>query len=192
MKKHIANLLTITRMVLSLFLLIFYDDVNLTFLIVFTIGVFTDMIDGTIARKTNSSSFIGSVLDTVADVLLSLNIMKVAIISGELQGMLLIWLMLILAIGLISPVIAYIKFRKIYFVHSVLSKIVGGLIYFVPFTLYFNFFKSYLVFVLVMFSITVLQILVINILSEEADSDIKSLLSIIKSYRKTEEKYLDK
>lgn len=185
MKKYIANILTATRVVLSIFLLVFYDKVDVSFLIIFTIAAFTDMIDGTIARKTNSSSLTGSILDTIADVLLSLNIMKVAIISGLLQGTLLVWLIFIFVVALISPVITYIKFKKVYFVHSILAKIVGGLIYDVPYSIYFNFFNTYLIFVLVMFSLAMIHSLFINIFSKEADSNTKTLLSAIKNNKKT-------
>lgn len=184
MKKQIANILTAIRIVLSIVLLVFYRQVDISFLVIFTIAALTDLVDGTIARMTKSASLMGSLLDTIADVLLSLNIMKVAIISGLLKGTLLVWLIFIFIVAFTSPLITYIKFRKVYFVHTILSKIVGGLVYFVPYSIYFNFFKSYLIFVLVMFSLAMIDSLFINIFSKEADSDTKTLVSVIKNNKK--------
>jgi len=180
MKKNLANIITLIRIFLSLFLLFFYNKVTPTFLIIFTIAACTDLIDGTIARMTHTESMIGSVFDTIADVLLSLNILKVAILTGILKGKLLIWLIIIFVIALASPFIAYYKFNKFYFVHSITAKIVGGFIYFVPYSIHFNFFESYLIFILIMFMLAMLDNLLIVIFQKKPDSESKSLISVLK------------
>ena len=67
MKKHIANILTSFRILGSVFLL-FFPAFSVEFYCFYIICGFTDMIDGTIARKTNNTSEFGSKLDTVADI----------------------------------------------------------------------------------------------------------------------------
>ena len=66
MAKHIANILTGCR-ILGSILLLFFPAFSVAFYIIYLFCGFSDMIDGTIARKTNSTSKYGSQLDTVAD-----------------------------------------------------------------------------------------------------------------------------
>ena len=59
MKKHLANIVTASRIMVSIVLL-FFDATSLPFYITYLLCGFSDMIDGTIARKTNSVSDFGS------------------------------------------------------------------------------------------------------------------------------------
>ena len=69
MAKHIANILTGCR-ILGSILLLFFQVFTLEFYITYLLCGFSDMIDGTIARKTNSISKFGDKFDTVADLVL--------------------------------------------------------------------------------------------------------------------------
>ena len=64
--KHIANIITSCRMLCSMGILVFPAFSPEFYTMYFLCG-FSDMIDGTIARKTNTVSEFGSKLDTVAD-----------------------------------------------------------------------------------------------------------------------------
>ena len=66
MIKHIANIVTGCRALGSV-LLLFFPAFSVEFYIIYIICGFSDMIDGTIARKTNSTSELGAKIDTVAD-----------------------------------------------------------------------------------------------------------------------------
>lgn len=66
MKKQIANLLTVFRMVCSIGMLL-CPVFSGWFFALYLLGGLTDMIDGTIARKTGSVSEFGAKLDTAAD-----------------------------------------------------------------------------------------------------------------------------
>ena len=68
MIKHIANILTGCRIFGSI-LLMFFPMFSVEFYIIYILCGFSDMIDGTIARKTNSTSKFGSQLDTIADLI---------------------------------------------------------------------------------------------------------------------------
>ena len=69
MKKYIANVLTACR-ILGSILLLFFPVFSVAFYIIYIFCGVSDMIDGTIARKTNSISKFGSKLDTIADLVL--------------------------------------------------------------------------------------------------------------------------
>ena len=68
MTKHIANILTGCR-ILGSILLLFFPAFSPGFYITYLLCGFSDMIDGTIARKPNSISKFGSQLDTAADLI---------------------------------------------------------------------------------------------------------------------------
>ena len=67
LKKQMANILTGLRMIGSV-LLVFLPTCSLVFYFVYLFCGFTDMIDGTVARMTNSASRFGEKLDTAADI----------------------------------------------------------------------------------------------------------------------------
>ena len=73
MTKYIANILTGCRILGSLLLLVF-PVFSFGFYITYLFCGFSDMIDGTIARKTNSVSEFGSKLDTVPQRVINLKI----------------------------------------------------------------------------------------------------------------------
>ena len=67
MIKNVANILTGFR-ILGSILLLFFPVFSEAFYSIYLLCGFSDMIDGTIARKTNSASEFGAKLDTVADI----------------------------------------------------------------------------------------------------------------------------
>ena len=76
MKKHIANIITGSRIVFSLSLL-FIPLSSAWFYALYLLCGFSDMIDGTVARRTNSASEFGARLDTLSDfVFLSVALIK--------------------------------------------------------------------------------------------------------------------
>ena len=66
MKKHIANIITGSRTVLSLPLL-FIPLTSAWFYVLYLLCGLSDMIDGTVARKTKNASEFGARLDTLSD-----------------------------------------------------------------------------------------------------------------------------
>lgn len=74
MKLNIANFLTIIRLIsVIFFLFIYYISIINNYIICFYIFIFssfTDYLDGYFARKLNQESFLGELLDPIADKLL--------------------------------------------------------------------------------------------------------------------------
>ena len=68
MKKNIANIITGIR-ILGSILLAFVPVFSVSFYAVYLTCGLSDMLDGTIARKTNISSSFGAKFDTIADFL---------------------------------------------------------------------------------------------------------------------------
>lgn len=180
MKKHIANILCGIRIVLALILLIFFKKISVLFLILYTIAEFTDIIDGTIARKTGSCSDLGSFLDSVSDLLLAANLVKIVFSMKIITKPLAVWLILALLIGASSPIINYLRHKKLFFIHSVPCKACGAIISIVPFAIYFGFIDIYLVIALTLVTFAMIEICVMSTLLDKPDPNAKSLYSVLK------------
>ena len=93
---------------------------------------FSDMIDGTIARKTNTVSEFGSTLDTVADfvfvVVCSIKLLPLVHIPAWLW----IWIGVIASIKVINIVWGFVCRKKLVALHTVLNKTTGLLLFFLP------------------------------------------------------------
>ena len=101
MKKYLANIIIGLRIIGSVMLL-FFPAFSVAFYITYLLCGFSDMIDGTIARKTNAVSSFGSKLDTAADfVFMAVCAVKLLPVMN-LPGWLWIWI----------AVIAIIKFAN--------------------------------------------------------------------------------
>ena len=178
--KHLANILTVSRIIMATILLVFFKEISILFIIIYTIAEFTDIIDGTIARKTGSASHAGAVLDSIADLLLAANLVKLVFSMKLIKKKLAIWLMVALGIGLLSPIINYIKHKRIFFIHSVPCKICGAIISIVPFAIFFGFIETYLVFALICVTLAMIEICIMSMIMDEPNPDAKSIYSLIK------------
>lgn len=181
--KHLANILTVSRIALALILLLFFGEISVPFLVIYLIAQLTDMVDGTIARKTNTCSTEGAILDTTADVLLVSNVVKMAFKHKILSKFMKIWLLISLCIATISPIISLIRFGKPYFIHSLSSKILGGAIMTVPISMFFGFAEICVIFVLILFTYSMIENAIMNLLLKKPNSDILTIGAIIRENR---------
>lgn len=178
--KHIANVLTTLRIILATILLLFFKKISVLFLILYTIAEFTDIIDGTIARKTGSASSFGALLDSIADLILAANLVKIIFSMKVLNPFVGVWIIIALAIGTLSPIINFIRHKKIFFIHSIPCKVCGGIISVIPFAIYFGFIDAYLIFALIMVTLAMIEICIISILIDIPDPNTRSIYALIK------------
>lgn len=134
MTKHIANILTFCRILGSILLLLF-PVFSLPFYILYLFCGFSDMIDGTVARKTNSTSQFGSQLDTIADLVFVVAAMCKLLPVIHLPGWLWIWGGVIAMIKLANIVCGFVRRKKLVADHSVYNKATGLLCFLLPLTL---------------------------------------------------------
>ena len=134
MKKHIANIITGSRIIFSLSLLVIPLS-SAWFYVLYLFCGLTDMIDGAIARKTNAVSSFGSKLDTAADfIFMAVCAVKVLPII-YLPVLLWIWIAVIAIIKFANIVFGFIRRKKLVDYHTVLNKMTGSLLFLLPFTL---------------------------------------------------------
>ena len=136
MAKHIANILTGCRIFGSI-LLLFFPAFSLAFYILYLFCGFSDMVDGTIARKTNSTSQFGSQLDTIADLVFVVVSLVKLLPEIHLPGWLWIWGGVIAIMKLASIIWGFVRIKKLVAYHSVFNKITGLQCFLLPFTLQF-------------------------------------------------------
>lgn len=97
----------------------------------------SDMIDGTIARKTGSSSDFGAKFDSVAD-LFFVTAAGVKIFPEiSLPKFIWIWTGVIAVVKTARIVVACIRQKKFSIPHSIANKITGFLLFIFPFTIPF-------------------------------------------------------
>ena len=134
MKKHIANIITGSRIVFSLPLL-FIPLASAWFYALYLLCGLSDMIDGTVARKTNSASEFGARLDTVSDFVF----MSVALIKFvphfHIPVWLWIWIGIIAMIKLGNAVFGFVRTKKLISPHTVLNKVTGLFLFLLPATI---------------------------------------------------------
>ena len=136
MKKHIANIITGSRIALSLPLL-FIPLSSAWFYVFYIFCGLTDMIDGTIARKTETVSSFGSKLDTASD-LVFMAVCAVKLLPKiNICIWLWIWIAVIAVVKVTNIVIGFIRRKKLVALHTVLNKTTGLLLFFLPLTLQF-------------------------------------------------------
>ena len=93
-KLNIANVVTGSRIVFSV-LILFCSAFSKWFYMLYFIAAFTDMIDGTIARKLNISSSFGAKLDTAADFVFVASVMVKILLAVCIPRWILIWIAVI-------------------------------------------------------------------------------------------------
>ena len=129
-------MITGLRIIVS-FVLLLFDALSLPFYITYLLCGFSDMIDGTIARKTNAVTEFGSKLDTVADAVF------MAVCAVKLLPMIYlpiwvwIWIAVIAIIKSANIVMGFFRRKKLVAYHTVLNKITGLLLFLLPFKLQF-------------------------------------------------------
>ena len=136
MTKHIANILTICR-ILGSIILLFFPAFSPAFYTLYLLCGFTDMIDGTIARKTNSVTKFGSQPDTVADLIFVVASMIMLLPAIHLPRWLWIWSGMIAMIRIGTIIRGYVSKKQFISLHTMMNKAAGLLLFLLPLTIPF-------------------------------------------------------
>lgn len=113
MRKNTANIITGSRIVFSIVML-FFPVFSPLFFVFYLLAGFSDTIDGTIARKTNTASEFGAKLDTVADLILVVACAVKILPYMQITLWLWIWIGLIALIKLITFLYGLILKKRLF------------------------------------------------------------------------------
>ena len=136
MTKHIANILTSCRIFGSI-LLLFFPIFSLAFCITYILCGFSDMIDGTIARKTNSASKFGSQLDTIADLVFVVVSLFKLLPAIHIPWWLWMWSGVVAIIKISNIIWGYVSKKQFVSLHTIMNKLAGFLLFLWPLTISF-------------------------------------------------------
>ncbi len=131
-----ANVLTICRIVLSLALLVL-PALSPAFLALYAIAGITDMIDGFIARRTNTESKIGARLDSIADFVLVMVCLVKILPAISVPIWLWIWIALIVMVKAANIISGYAMEKRLVLPHTFTNKVAGVVVFLIPFALPF-------------------------------------------------------
>ena len=129
-----ANFITGCRILFSIFLL-FVPAFSPMFYVWYLLAGLTDMVDGTVARKTGTASEFGARLDTAADMVFVLICMMKLLPVLTVPLWLWVWIGVIAAIKVINIVMGFAVQKKLVSKHTILNKVTGAVLFLFPLTL---------------------------------------------------------
>ena len=131
-----ANIVTSCRILCSI-LMLFSPAFSVQFYILYLICGLTDMVDGTIARKTNTESEFGAKLDSVADfIFVVISLVKLLPVI-HIPRWLWIWILVIAIIKIINVISGFICKRRLMVEHTIMNKVTGFMLFILPLTFVF-------------------------------------------------------
>lgn len=136
LKKHIANIITSCRILCSI-LMLFFSVFSAQCYILYLFCGFSDMIDGTVARKTNTISEFGARIDTIADFIFVTVSMVKFLPLIHIPSWLWMWIVVIAIIKISTVIWGFIRKKKLISLHTIMNKITGVLLFLLPLTLHF-------------------------------------------------------
>ena len=129
-----ANLITTIRILCSIALL-FCAALSPWFYVLYITAGLSDMVDGWVARKTNTVSEFGSKLDTVADIFFLVVCLVKLLPVLHLPVWVYVWIGIIACIKVFNIVYSYAVRKQFLADHSILNKVTGAMLFALPLTL---------------------------------------------------------
>ncbi len=175
-KLNLPNCITAVR-IAGTVVLLFLAPLTPLFFIIYTLCGFSDVLDGWIARKTNTISEFGAKLDSIADLLFyTLVIIRLLPVLLRLLPTW-IWYIVggIVLVRLIAYLTAALKFHRFASLHTRMNKITGGAVFLLPYFLVLPCATVYCFFVVGVACISSLEELVIHITRKEYHSNMNAL-----------------
>lgn len=136
MRTQIANIITGFRIVCSI-LLLFVPLFSIKFYAIYLLCGFSDMIDGTVARRTNSSSCFGAKFDSVADFVFVVVVCCRLLPVIHLPQWLWIWITVIAVVKTSNIIWGVLRMRSLISIHSTLNKVTGFILFLLPLMIQF-------------------------------------------------------
>ncbi|WP_410768560.1 CDP-alcohol phosphatidyltransferase family protein [Fontibacillus sp. BL9] len=129
---HAANLISISRMILVITLAFLFNHAGL-FAIIYLLSGLSDVLDGFVARKTNTQSELGARLDTVADLMLVAVILGYFIFRHGTEILTFApWIILISLVRCANVAIVACKYHSFAILHTWGNKLAGLLLFIGP------------------------------------------------------------
>ena len=144
--KYVPNCITSLRIIGGCALL-FLPPLSPWFYGIYTLCGISDVADGCIARATHSTSRLGTILDSIADLLLYATVLLRLLPMLWQRIPMWVWglFAMVLLIRLGAYTTAAVKYRRFASQHTYLNKLTGFLFFLLPYMCYLNCLVSYCV-----------------------------------------------
>ena len=129
-----ANAITIFRMAASIVLL-FCPAFSPAFYVFYIAAGVSDMLDGYVARKTNTDSRFGAKLDTIADYVFVIVCLIKLLPVIRIQIWLYVWIGIIAVIKVVNVISGFAVQKTFTAIHSAINKAIGFLLFLLPLTI---------------------------------------------------------
>ncbi len=124
MIKHIASIITAGR-IAGAVVLLWTKPLSALFFAVYCLCCASDVLDGFIARKTNTTGKFGETLDSVADFVFIAVMLVIFIPMLEWEPWMLWWMVMIALVRFASLGVVFAKYRAVAFLHTYANKATG-------------------------------------------------------------------
>lgn len=172
--KLVPNYITLSRIILAIMLL-FFKPLSSVFLTIYVLCGITDLIDGPIARMTNTTSSLGAKLDSAADtILIAVTLFTLYPFLG-LTHVIIFWIFMIAVIRITSMGVALRRFKTYASIHTYGNKITGLLLFITPLWLLHIDHSIWNVFVCIIATISAVEEFIIQFTSKQLKLDRKGL-----------------
>ena len=129
-----ANIITYFR-IASGIVLLFCPVFSPAFTVVYIAAGLSDMLDGLVARKTDTVSKLGARLDTIADFVLVVVCLIKLLPVLSIPPWLYMWIGIIALIKVVNIISGFAVQKRFVPVHSVMNKATGALLFLLPLTI---------------------------------------------------------
>lgn len=172
--KNIPNAMTLSRIFFA-FALLCTKPMSLVFYTLYGLCGLTDVLDGFVARKHNVVSYVGAILDSVADLIFVGIVLFMFWPLLKLERGHVLWIIVIAVVRGGSLAIGYVKYKGYSALHTYANKVTGVLLFTFPW-LYpvFGTANTY-TFLCSVASISAIEEMAIQITSKGLSRDVKSL-----------------
>lgn len=174
--KNVPNFITCIR-ILGTIILLFIEPFTVGFFVLYTFSGVTDILDGLIARKYNAISELGSKLDSIADIFYYMvMVFKILPVLVKILPVY-VWYMLfgVVAVRLLSYIIAAVRYRCLASHHTYLNKMSGFSAFLAPYFVTESMGDVYCTVVAVIVSVASLEELMMHIVFKEYRADMKTI-----------------
>lgn len=176
MKKHLPNLITLSRIVSALALLPIHAF-SQAFFVIYTYCGVSDVLDGALARVLHSADENGARLDSISDIVFyAVAAFKILpVLCSKLTP--LIWCIIASSalLRMISYAVAKIKYHRFASLHTYMNKLTGVLVFIVPYIIFLPFAGPACLIISVMAVLASAEELLIHMSAGEYNADRKTL-----------------
>lgn len=173
--KYIPNIITLTRIIGSIYIILL-KPLSIMFFIIYSLCVISDILDGYIARKTNTYTKFGELLDSFADAIFFIIVLVKFLLFERLENYIIYWLIAICSIKALSLIVGFIKYKSVAFLHTYANKFTGGVILICfPMLYLLGGVTKMLMFLCILASIASIEELLINLISKKLNRNVRSI-----------------